>query len=291
MIYSIIDIGTNSVRFMLAEYNKGNINVISSEKTTTRLGEGLYTPQKKLCDKPVYDTVCAVKKYVDISWRQAADKIICVATSAVRDASNSAEFARLLNEIAGITLNILSGEEEARCGFVGAMGSLDNNSDTVLVDIGGGSTELVCKTEHGINGVSFECGCVRLKELFGNDYCAAYKYIADVFTIPQYQSIVWIGGTATAAAMIYKGISSYSRTDVHMTSVPIEYICTLAESLLTMSSEQLRDICCFDVRRSEILPYGFMIMSYIIKSSEARQVIVSENGLMEGIIILSENNI
>lgn len=291
MIYSIIDIGTNSVRFLLAEYNKGNINIIRSEKATTRLGEGLYTPQRRLCDKPVDDTVYAVKKYVDISRLQAADKIICVATSAVRDASNSAEFAQLLNKCTGITLNILSGEEEARCGFVGAMGTLDSGFDTMLIDIGGGSTELVRNTGHGINGVSFECGCVRLRELFKNDYASAHKYIADTLTIPRCQSIVWIGGTATAAAMIYKGIPSYSHAAVHMTTVPGEYICSLAESLPTMTSEQLHDICSFDARRSEILPYGFMIMSYIIKRSGARQISISENGLMEGIMILSENNI
>lgn len=289
MTYSIIDIGTNSVRFMLAEYEQSNIRVVLSEKTTTRLGEGLYTPERRLCDKPVFDTLCAVKKYAELASSHKADCIICIATSAVRDASNSAEFARKLKEYTGVTLRILSGEEEAYCGFTGAVGDIGNDVDTLLVDIGGGSTELVQKHEDGIKGVSFECGCVRLRELFGNDYASARKYIESTVKVPACENVVWIGGTATAVAMIYKNVAVYSPETVHMTSIPAEYIRALSGRLLKMPGEQLKAICGFDVRRGEILPYGGMLISHILEQTGASEVTVSEKGLMDGIILLHES--
>lgn len=288
MIYSITDIGTNSVRFMLAEYSSDKTNLIYTSKTTTRLGEGLYTAEKMLCDRPISDTLCAVKKYVDYSKEHGADSIICIATSAVRDAGNSTEFARAIKDKTGITLRILSGEEEAYAGFMGAVGDMSNSADTVLVDIGGGSTEIVQNTANRISGISFECGCVRLKELFGNDYTSAYKYISDTIELPLCDNIVWIGGTATAVAMLYKNVDEYSRDSVHMTDIPVDYIKALRDTVLALPKEKLAGICGFDVRRGEILPYGLMIMCYIIEMTGAKHITVSEKGLMDGVILLNE---
>ena len=104
MKYAVIDIGTNSVRYMLADYCNGNIHLISTHKNTTRLGEGLYTAERRLCEKPVFDTVCAVKKFTELATKSNADIILCTATSAVRDSSNSEEFRAKIRQEAGIEL-------------------------------------------------------------------------------------------------------------------------------------------------------------------------------------------
>lgn len=286
MKYSVIDIGTNSVRFMLAEKVGNKITVSDTFKTTTRLGEGLYTPERRLADKPVFDTLCAVKKYADYSRERNADVIICTATSAVRDASNSDEFSAKIKQTAGIELRILSGEEEAYAGFTGAMQDMPDPDNTMLIDIGGGSTEIVSHSKNGLEGTSFECGCVRLNELFKGDYKKAAEYIADVVKPHNARSAVWIGGTASACAMIYLLLNEFSINRVHMTNIPAAYIKRLRDETLAMSPVELIKLCSFDVKRGEILPYGLMIISHILDSIKTDNIVVSEKGLMDGIITL-----
>ncbi len=285
MKYAIIDIGTNSVRYMLAEFINNNISPLYTAKSTTRLGEGLYTDERKMLPKPMALTADAVKSFSSHARAQNADKIICIATSAVRDSSNSRDFAELLKNTADVELRILSGNDEALCGFTGAVG-LKAPDDTLLVDIGGGSTELIRKNNENIDGVSYNCGCVRLNELFKGDCQKANEFIRSEINVPQARNIVWIGGTASTVAMIYRKLSEYEFNKVHNTSIPKEYIFSLTEKCLTMSQNELSLLCSFDTKRAEILIYGLLVISHILKKTNADSITVSEKGLMDGIILL-----
>lgn len=286
MIYSIIDIGTNSVRYMLAKQNDEGILVLKTDKTTTRLGEGLYVGNNCLTDAAMARTVAAVKKYSDYSIQNFTDKLICVATSAVRDADNKLEFAEILKKQANIDLKVLSGEEEACYGFEGALfGVPYSKEDVILVDIGGGSTEITGLVGGKICADSFNCGCVRLKELFGTDYDAARRYIESNIYVPKCGNIVWIGGTASSVAMIQKGLTEYSIDAVHMTKVNIDFLNSLLYRVMNMSNSDLERLCAFDKKRSEILVYGLMIIVFVAETAGAPFATVSENGLMDGIIL------
>ncbi len=288
MKYGIIDVGTNSVRFMLAEYINTQIKRLHIEKSTTRLGSGLYNNENKLSDKPMADSVDAIKKFVNIAHEYNAEKILCVATSAVRDSSNADVFADMIWQNAHIKLNILSGNDEALAGFVGAMGNLVP-TDTVLVDIGGGSTEIIGFDGQKITGESFKCGCVRLKELFENDFSAAQEYINQNVKVPQNKKVIWIGGTATVVAMICHNIKKYKFDSVHMSTISAKELFVLEKHVCSMSVGELQNIYNVDEKRAEILPYGLMIISHIVKNCACDSVTVSEEGLCEGLIRLDNN--
>lgn len=287
--YAIIDIGTNSVRFMLADYIDASIFPLKTDKCTTRLGEGLYTPEHRLQQKPMEDSVKAVKEFVSYAKANSANKIIITATSAVRDSSNKKDFSNLIKNAVGIELTIMSGDEEAIAGFTGALAGCYNTESTLLVDIGGGSTEIIGISEGKISGKSFKCGCVRLRELFGSDTVKAEEFVENTISVPNNKDIVWIGGTASAVAMIYLGINDYSIDKVHLTRIPLEFIKELFEKVKNMSEEELNALCSFDKKRGEILIYGLILIISIMQKAGTLSVTVSEKGLMDGIIKLSEN--
>ncbi len=289
MIYSIIDIGTNSVRFMLAEYKNASIFALKTDITTTRLGKGMYN-NNTLTDEAMEKTANAVKFYADLARKNNSDKIICTATSAVRDAENKIEFKLMIKEKANIELRILSGEEEALAGFRGAVPDEYYDEDTILVDIGGGSTEIMGLKNGKLIGNSYKCGCVRLKELFDGNFDSVRNFIKENIIIPACKKIFWIGGTASAAAMIYKGLCEYDAEKVHLTSITREYLDSLLKKTIHMNESQLEAICSFEVKRGEILNYGLLTMQHIMDEAKVSEVVVSESGLMNGLILLDNEN-
>ncbi len=289
MLYAVIDIGTNSVRFMLADYSDAGIFVIKNAKTTTRLGEGLYDGRNMLREDRMQASADAILKYASLAREARAKKIICTATSAVRDSANKADFIALVKKCADIDVNVISGETEAICGFTGALQGISNGEDALLIDIGGGSTEVTLKENGIINGTSFKCGCVRLRELFGKDYSAADAFVKSTVKVPFGKEIVWIGGTASACAMLFRRLTEYEQSKVHLCRIPISFLEELYEKVLSMTEEECCEFCSFDKKRGELLPYGLMSILHIMKTSGASSVTVSESGLMTGLIILDNN--
>lgn len=284
MRYAIIDIGTNSIRYMLADYVNGNITSLYRDRENTRLGKGLYDNKNILCDDRMLASANAVAGFVAHARVNFADKTVCIATSAVRDASNKYIFASMLKNIADVELRILSGNEEAFLGFNGALGNCKDNN-TILIDIGGGSTEIVERTPNGeIKGNSFNCGCVRSAETFGEDYSAARAFVEKTLKIPENKNVLLVGGTASTLAMIYKKLPKYDESKLHMTVIPSEYIAKLKDQILAMSRSEREKLCFFDPKRADILPFGLIILSHIIAVSKSEYVITSEEGLMHGII-------
>lgn len=289
--YAIIDIGTNSIRYMLADYSDGNIIALHRARENTRLGKGLYDGKKQLGEEQMLHSADAVLKFATHAKENSANKIICVATSAVRDSENGQRFAALLKNVADTELKILSGNTEALCGFTGALGKCADIADTVLVDIGGGSTEIIkCTSEGKILGTSFDCGCVRLAELFGNNYADAIAFIEENVSVPHCKKIALIGGTASTLAMLYKGLDIYDEQKLHMSFISNKYIYKLKNDIINMSLEEREKLCFFDPKRADILPFGLMILSHITKRADVDGVTVSEEGLMHGIIRLDINH-
>lgn len=290
MRYGIIDIGTNSIRYMLADCVDGNIISLHRSRENTRLGKGLYDNKNMLCEDRMLASANAVAGFVAHAMENFADRLICVATSAVRDAANKDAFAKMLKNTSDIELRILSGKEEALLGFKGAMGDRSDNS--ILVDIGGGSTEIIQNAPSGeIIGKSFNCGCVRCAELFGNDYCAAQCFVEKTLTVPQSKGFVLIGGTASTLAMIYKKLTEYDESELHMTVIPSEYIAKSKDQILAMSHSERENLCFFDPKRADILPFGLIILSHIISVSKSKNITTSEEGLMHGIIRLDSKGL
>ncbi|MBE5818119.1 MAG: hypothetical protein E7312_03595 [Clostridiales bacterium] len=290
MKYAIIDIGTNSVRYLLARYDGIAPVTIFRDRENTRLGKGLYSEARLLAPDTMKQTALAVAKFVLHARQNNAESIICFATSAVRDANNSNVLADMIKEQAGVDLEVLSGDEEALAGYTGAM-SDDCFNCAVLVDIGGGSTEIIERLKTGtVMGVSFDCGCVRLKELFGDDIEGAKQYIEQNIHVPQGKSIVLIGGTATTLAMLYNGLSEYNEAILHGTHITLQYIEELTDKVMNMTPLEREELVAFDRKRADILLYGLLIISYIARMTGASGIVTSEQGLMQGIIKLKHKS-
>jgi exopolyphosphatase/guanosine-5'-triphosphate,3'-diphosphate pyrophosphatase len=139
---AVVDLGTNSTRLLVAEVEDGRVRELERRSVVTRLGEGVDA-SGRLADaamERVFDTLAEYRELID---RHGAETVVAVATSAVRDSGNGDEFRDALSERFGIDAQIISGDQEARLTFLGATAGREPDVTTLVIDIGGGSTELV----------------------------------------------------------------------------------------------------------------------------------------------------
>ncbi len=157
-----IDVGTISVRLLVAELTGGRPEHVYRQVEVTRLGEGLRSGGR-LGGEPARRTAAVVRRYVDDARGLGASEIVLAGTSATRDAVDGREFIQALGDETGVTAVVLTGAEEARLAYAGA--SLDIQGDLVVLDVGGGSTELIRRTPEGaIEAVSLDIGASRATE-------------------------------------------------------------------------------------------------------------------------------
>ena len=160
---AIIDVGTNSIRLIIADL-EGTINVCHTAIEITRIGEGMGKEQM-IQSEPLARTCRKAAEFARKAREMGAEIIQMTATSAVRDAKNQADAAQALEEAAGLSLTVLSGTEEAELSYSGAAQDFRRQGQALAVlDIGGGSTELVYDSPSGLSKASVALGAVRLKE-------------------------------------------------------------------------------------------------------------------------------
>ena len=167
---AVVDIGTNSTRLLVAEVRDGRVIELERRSQVTRLGEGVDS-SGRLCEPAIERVLATLAEYRELIDRHGAETVVAVATSAVRDSANGDEFRALVRERFGIEVRIISGDEEASMTFLGATAARDGHRPTLVIDIGGGSTEFVV----GRSGdapdfhVSTQAGSVRQSERFLHD--------------------------------------------------------------------------------------------------------------------------
>jgi len=300
---AVIDIGTNSVRMLIAELEKGNrdkLNIIDKWVLSTRLGEGVDS-KGYLSSKAIERTVDAIKSLVKIASANEVDGILCFATSAVRDASNRKYFIELVNRCCGIDVKVLSGDEEAKAGFVGALMDIPYEySKVILVDIGGGSTELVLGQRNCIDySVSLNIGAVRLTEMFPLGYPVDYdnwnamaafvcdtlkkQWRGDCSSFP----IVGVGGTITSLASMDQELEVYDRNRIQGYCLDIKAIQKLLNKILSCSIEDRKKLTGLQPSRADIIPAGVCILLEVMDFFKRESIIVSDHDNLEGMLVLS----
>ena len=167
-----IDIGSNSVRLMVAEpLRGGNYRILDEEREPTRLGRTLSSTSQ-LDPEAVEKTLAALRRFKQIASGFQVDELRTIATCAVREAANGAEFCRRAKEEAGIDVEVISADKEARLAFYSVQRAFELAAkNIVLADIGGGSTEFVLASGNVIEAIhTSPLGAVRLTEIYGNDF-------------------------------------------------------------------------------------------------------------------------
>src|SRR3954447_14163955 len=222
MRVAAVDLGTNSTRLLVADVDDGSVAEVVRRLAITRLGEGVDR-SGALLPEATGRVHTVLEEYGREATSLGAGRVLAVATSAVRDASNGAEFLAGVASRYGWTARLLSGEEEAQMTFSGVTSERSLAAETLLIDIGGGSTELLVGGPHGVGfATSLQAGSVRLTERFlGTDpptaaeLEAAAAQVRDLLPSLDVDSAIGVAGTITTVAAIDLGLHDYDPARIH----------------------------------------------------------------------------
>jgi exopolyphosphatase/guanosine-5'-triphosphate,3'-diphosphate pyrophosphatase len=299
MRVAVVDIGTNSTRLLLAELAEGTVaDELERRSTVTRLGAGVDT-DGRLHDDAIERTCATLEEYHALIDRHGADKAVAVLTSAVRDAANGDEFARTVEDRFGLEPHILSGDDEARLSFLGATSERDpgDATPTVLIDIGGGSTELVIGSGREAEfHVSNQAGVVRQTERhIAHDpplQAELENLAADVRAILErgvpverresVQRAIAVAGTATSLASIAQALEPYDPEKVHGYVLSARERDEIRGRLAAMTLEERRAVTGLDPARAPTIVAGVIILTEVMNLFGLQDVEVSEHDILRG---------
>ncbi|HIR39707.1 MAG TPA: Ppx/GppA family phosphatase [Candidatus Coproplasma stercoripullorum] len=283
MKISAIDVGSNSVRLMVMADGK----TLYKQLDTTRLAEGL-AQSGVLKPEAIERTARAVQIFAAAAELNGAGTPYVFATAAVRSSKNGADFVARVKALTGIDVDVLSGEEEAACGILGALRGRDGG----IIDLGGASTEITLQQGgKTLYSKSVNIGTVRLFDMAGQDRSALQAAIDN--SLNGYGSlsldgkdIYGIGGTATSLAALYHELEKYDPKVVEGTVLTREWLCAEAEKLLSLTVEERRALRGMEPRRADVIAGGCLLMYSILNRFNADRITVSESDNLEGYVLL-----
>ena len=279
--FAVIDVGSNSVRLMFVADGK----VLYKRLNTTRLGEGLAQTHS-LSVAAIERTAQAVAAFYEQAKQQGAECVVAFATAAVRAAKNGADFVRAVKTLCGLSVEVISGEEEAEIGILGALG----NADGSVIDVGGASTEIVVKTGGTlVYKKSVDIGVVRLKDSCGRDKNALTERCEQAtqafFDAPIGDTLYAIGGTATTLAALALGLKEYDSSAVTGAKITAETMSAWTEKLLATSVGQIAAMPCMPTGRADVLAGGAVLLFTLMRTLGVKTLIVSDRDNLEGYAI------
>ncbi|MEO1923271.1 MAG: Ppx/GppA phosphatase family protein [Nautiliaceae bacterium] len=290
-VTAIIDIGSNSARMaVFKKTSRFGFYLLREEKSKVRISEGAYENGGNLQDFAIERAIKALREFLLIAKSLKARKILCVATSAVRDAPNRVEFIKRVKDELGLRIKVIDGDKEAFFGGVAAANLLYEKNG-VTIDIGGGSTELALIRNKRIEStISLKLGTVRLKELFFDkgDIKGAKAYIkeeikrlGDIFNS---KKVFGIGGTIRALSQAIMKKIEYPLDILHGFTYEVKKQKEFIESIIKMSDEELLKAGIKPERLDVIRP-GTLIFLELLEYLEAKEVITSGVGVREGVFL------
>ena len=297
-----VDCGTNSLRLLVADVddNGGGMTDVARRMEIVRLGQGVDRTGR-LAPEALARTTSVLRDYADIIAGSEARAVRMVATSATRDASNTADFTRQVKEILGVAPEVLTGREEAALSFTGATAELVGTHDGpfLVVDIGGGSTEFVLGEagEPAAHALSVDIGCVRMTErhLHGDppsraevvaataDIDAALDAVADAVPVRQARTLIGLAGSVTTVAAIAMGLPGYDAARIHHSRVSAAQVHGVARSLLAQARAERAAIPVMHPGRVDVIGGGALVLDRIMQRFGFGEVLVSEHDILDGI--------
>lgn len=291
---AIIDIGTNSVRLLLAEKDeKEEWKILKKDLRSTRLGEGM-TDKAYIGKGPQERTLKAIEEFAAAARLEGADEIFAYGTSIMRDAANGPAFSDEVTSAVGIPVRILSGKEEAYYSYIGAAGT--SGVVTSVVDIGGGSTEICMGfgTDIGMRH-SFRLGCVRCSKQFDTTtprgVAELKKHCFDLFRHTELMQFVknvkrWIGvgGTVTSMAAMLQELEVYDSAKVQDFVIHQDDVNRMLKKLCAMSYDDKCHLTGLMPERADIIVAGVAILDALMEYFALPEIIVSDRDLSEGLL-------
>lgn len=281
--YGVIDIGSNSVRLMLSDGER----TLNKENEVTALAQG-QGEDSMLKKEAIERTALAVFNFYRSARRFGAEEIYAFATASARKAKNKKQLTDRIEELTGLRVQIIGGEEEA---FLGATGALGGEKNGAVIDVGGASTELTVRINNEIvYSKSVDIGAVFLTELFGQDRSRVKEFVDKKLTAfndaPKILGCVFgIGGTATSVAAILQRLEPYDATKTHGFVFETERLERLVCELYDMSVEDRAKLKGLQKKRAEIIANGAEILLSVLKKIQSDSMKVSESDNLEGYLI------
>jgi len=296
--YAVIDVGTNSVKFHVAELRAdGELTTIVDRAEVSRLGEGLDAGGR-LGEQPMSRTVEAIAAMVDEARRDGVEAIAAVGTAGLRIAANSDEFLAAVRERTGVDVEVISGEEEGRLAYLAATSGLGRLPGSLVVfDTGGGSSQFTFgDARHVGERFSVDVGAARFTERFGLDgavgseaLAAAREAIAaDLARLdgrPRPDTLVGMGGAITNLAAVKLELAAYDPDKVQGTVLDAAEIDRQIELYRTRSAGERRAIAGLQPNRAEVILAGACIVRTVLAKLGRDSLAVSDRGLRHGLVM------
>ncbi|GAB05316.1 exopolyphosphatase [Gordonia amarae] len=305
-----VDCGTNSIRLLVAGPDEsGRLIDLHREMRVVRLGEGVDATGRFL-DESIERTRVALADYVELMISLGVQQVRMVATSATRDAANRDEFfamtAGLLGRVVpGAVAEVITGDEEARLSFRGAVGELDPAAGPfVVTDLGGGSTEVVLGDTGGVRAAySADIGCVRLTERAlhsdpptDDEIAVATEFansrLAEAFArVPVEQARTWVGvaGTMTTLSALGMGLAEYDSDIIHLSRISLPDLNAVCERLIAMTRADRAALGPMHPGRVDVIGGGSLVTMRLAEVFAERagitELVVSEHDILDGIAL------
>jgi exopolyphosphatase/guanosine-5'-triphosphate,3'-diphosphate pyrophosphatase len=295
-----VDCGTNSIRLLVTDVDAAAGTQVDLDRRLeiVRLGQGVDRTGR-LAPDALARTLMVLREYADVIQDLGAEQTRMVATSATRDAVNRADFVAGVVDVLGVEPEVVSGREEAELSFAGAVRDLPDGvaGPGLVVDIGGGSTELAFGSHHAQAVRSVDIGCVRLTERhFHTDppqaaqVAAARADIDSVLedassTVPfeLAASLIGLAGSVTTVAAIHLGLPAYDPTLIHHSRIPAAKVVDISMGLLAASRQARAAIPAMHPGRVDVIAAGALILRRIVERVGVAEVVVSERDILDGI--------
>lgn len=288
MLLASIDIGTNSTRYLVAEVEGNQVRTVKGGLITTRLGQGIN--QGKLLPEAMERTVAALEKFLAEIMPLQPQGLVAVATSAVRDAENREEFLQLTRRRTGLAVQVLDGAAEAAASYAGVMAGLPlSAANTMVLDVGGGSTEMIWPGKAGVNYVSLPAGAVRMTEGKHTEEQIKQILLPTLQQIKGQQgsqlSLVAVGGTATTLAAISLGLVNYRPELVHGVYLPYPEVVRVLEVLQAAGPEGRKNIVGLQPERADIIVAGVSLLKIVLEAMRLKGLTISGSDILQGLLV------
>ncbi len=293
-----LDVGSNTVLMLVAEIGGGRVRPLAELLKITRLGRGV--DRTGILDPGAAAlTLDAIAEFVEKARALGAGKILTAATAALRDARNGPDFIAQVRARTGVDLQIISGQTEAQLNFLAAVHGLgiDPAQAMLIVDIGGGSTELIrCEAGAPAAMVSLQIGSVRLTERFIKHDPPAPGEQAQIYDTVRSQlatlgwgnfrpaSIVGVAGTVTTVAAVAMGLSTQEHSNIHGHQLTKDQVADTARRFFSLTVTQRKQLPAMVEGRADVICAGAAILDAVTQFFGAQSILVSDQGVRWGLV-------
>ncbi|WAC92680.1 Ppx/GppA phosphatase family protein [Mycobacterium sp. Aquia_213] len=303
-----VDCGTNSIRLLIADVSDGRLRDVHRETRIVRLGQGVDATGQ-FAPEAIERTRAALVDYADLMRTHGVEWVRMVATSAARDVSNRDVFFAMTADVLGGVLpgavaEVITGAEEAGLSFRGAVGELDSaRGPFVVVDLGGGSTEIVLGVDQVVASYSADIGCVRLTERClhsdpptPEEVDAARQFVRQrlepaLRAVPVEGARTWVGlaGTMTTLSALAHNMTTYDVAAIHLSRVTGDDLMSVCETLIGMTRSQRLALPPMHEGRADVIGGGAIVVQELARELRARagidELTVSEHDILDGIVL------